>query len=100
TTVREEISPGSQIVSDTDLEAYIRSSAGSAHHQSGTCAMGGHSSSVLDPQLRVRGVQGLRVADASIMPLIPNAGLHAPSMMIGEKAAAMIRADAQARAVP
>ena len=52
---------------------------------------GGDDRSVLDPQLKVRGIEGLRVADASIMPRIPNAALHAPTIMIGEKVAAMIK---------
>ena len=71
--------------------ADIRRNGATAYHQCGTCAMGSSNEAVLDPQLRVRGIDGLRVADASIMPRIPNAALHAPTLMIGEKASALIQ---------
>lgn len=87
--IEREISPGDS-VSDDDLEAEIRRNAATAYHQSGTCAMGRHEAAVVDPKLRVRGIDGLRVADTSIVPRIPNAAMHAVALMIGEKAAAMI----------
>ncbi|WP_347555058.1 GMC family oxidoreductase N-terminal domain-containing protein [Robbsia sp. KACC 23696] len=74
------------------LAALIRSESGTAYHQCGTCAFGSDAQSVVDPTLRVHGVAGLRVADTSVMPQIPNAPLHAPALMIGERAAAMILA--------
>jgi choline dehydrogenase len=90
--VRAELRPGEAHQDAASLEAEIRRNAGNSYHPAGTCAMGGDARSVVDPKLHVRGVDGLRVADNSIMPLLPNAGLHAPAIMIGEKAAAMIAA--------
>jgi choline dehydrogenase len=90
--ITREIAPGDDIVTDADIERDIRQNMGTSCHPCGTCAMG-PGDAVVDSRLRVRGVEGLRVADASIMPLIPTAGLHAPVLMIGEKAAAMIAAD-------
>lgn len=92
--IEQELLPGDAVESDADLEADIRRNGATAYHQCSTCAMGGNESSVLSPDLKVRGVEGLRVADASVMPRIPNAALHAPTIMIGEKAAALIKADA------
>ncbi len=89
--ITSELAPGEKVFDDESLEAEIRQNAATAYHQSGSCAMGGGQNSVLDSQLRVRGIDNLRVADASIMPRIPNAALHAPTIMIGEKAAAMLR---------
>lgn len=86
----EEMAPGSAVASEAELTRAIRAAAGTAYHQSGSCAMGDHPNAVVDPQLRVRGVEGLRVADASVIPRILNAGLHGPTLMIGEKAAELI----------
>ncbi len=72
---------------------YLHQSAFRADHPSGTCRMGADDSSVVDPRLRVRGVDGLRVVDTSIIPVIPRANTNAPVMMIAEKAAAMIKED-------
>lgn len=79
---------------DREWEDYIRSAGGIGYHASGTCRMGGDSQAVVDPRLKVVGVEGLRVADASIFPVIPSTNLNAPAMMVGEKAAAMILEDA------
>ena len=95
--ISEELSPG-PAAERNGLEAEIRAGLGSYSHPGGTCRMGGDASSVVDPQLRVRGIEGLRVADASIMPGPLNACTHAPSLMIGEKAAAMVMADRQGSA--
>ena len=75
------------------IEEDIRARAATFFHPSGTCRMGSDPTAVVDPQLRVRGIQGLRIADASIMPAALNACTHAPTIMIGEKAAAMIAED-------
>jgi choline dehydrogenase len=73
---------------------YVRETAISYHHQVGTCKMGTDEAAVVDPRLRVRGVDGLRVADASIMPTVTTGNTNAPSFMIGERAAEFVLADA------
>ncbi|RWO63163.1 choline dehydrogenase [Mesorhizobium sp.] len=85
----KEISPGSKVQSDDDLDAFIRDHAESAYHPCGTCKMGRKDDpmSVVDPQCRVIGVDGLRIADSSIFPRVTNGNLNAPSIMTGEKAA-------------
>jgi len=92
--IKSEVLPGSNVTDQADLEAVVRLNANHSSHHGGTCAMGSDESSVVDPQLRVRGVEHLRVADPSVIPTIPNAGLHAAAIMIGEKAAATILAGA------
>ncbi|WP_192358868.1 choline dehydrogenase [Mesorhizobium mediterraneum] len=84
-----EISPGSHVQSDDDLDAFIRDHAESAYHPCGTCKMGRTDDpmSVVDPECRVIGIEGLRVADSSIFPRVTNGNLNAPSIMTGEKAA-------------
>ncbi|MER9406010.1 choline dehydrogenase [Mesorhizobium caraganae] len=84
----KEISPGSHVQSDEDLDAFIRDHAESAYHPCGTCKMGRADDimSVVDPECRVIGVEGLRVADSSIFPRVTNGNLNAPSIMTGEKA--------------
>ena len=87
-----EVHPGPD-VDDTDeaLEAYVRSTAVTYHHQVGTCKMGIDDMAVVDPRtLKVYGLDGVRVADASIMPLVITGNTNAPSVMIGERAATMI----------
>lgn len=84
-----EIQPGSAVQSDEDLDAFVREHAESAYHPCGTCRMGAANDpmAVVDPECRVIGVSGLRVADSSIFPQITNGNLNAPSIMAGEKAA-------------
>ncbi len=77
--------------STDDLEPRIRAEADSIYHPVGTCRMGGDDASVLDPLLRVRGTEGLRVVDASVMPMLVSGNTAAPSAMIGERAAQLIR---------
>ncbi len=91
--IDRELLPGEAISDDRSLEADIRRNGATAYHQCGTCAMGPGDDSVVDSGLRVRGVEGLRIADASIIPRIPNAALHAPVLMIGEKAATLIKGE-------
>ncbi|RGP37436.1 GMC family oxidoreductase [Pseudotabrizicola alkalilacus] len=90
--VKGEVYPGPARNDDAALADYARAAVGSYHHQVGTCAMGVTAQSVVDPALRVYGVKGLRVADASVIPSVPSGNTNAPAIMIGEKAADMIRA--------
>ena len=87
--MKEEVYPG-QDASEADIEDYIRKSCGTYHHMVGTCKMGIDHMAVVDPELKVYGVEGWRVCDASIMPAITSGNTNAPSIMIGEKAADMI----------
>ena len=94
--VAEELLPGKGVESDAEFEACIRRNGVSNLHPVGTCRMGADPAAVCDPRLRVNGIEGLRVADASIMPSVPAGNTNAPSIMIGEKAADMILEDARA----
>jgi choline dehydrogenase len=82
-----ELYPGPTVRSDADVEQYVRQTAVTYHHQVGTCKMGRDPMAVVDPLLRVYGVDGLRVADASVMPSITTGNTNAPSIMIGERVA-------------
>ena len=83
--------PGPGVTAEKDLRDYLRSTGVSNLHPVGTCRMGRGTTDVVDPQLKVYGIDGLRVADASIMPSIVAGNTNAPSIMIGEKCAAMVR---------
>jgi choline dehydrogenase len=85
-----ELLPGADRQTDDELDAHIRQWAGVTQHPVGTCTMGRGSMSVVDPQLRVHGIEGLRVVDASIMPTVPGGNTNAPTIMVAEKAADMI----------
>ncbi len=89
-----ELLPGPEITSDEDLAAYVRGQAWTVFHPCGTCRMGREpAKSVVDPKLKVHGLDGLRIADASIFPIIPSGNTNAPSIMVGEKAADLILKD-------
>ncbi|MEV6279349.1 GMC family oxidoreductase N-terminal domain-containing protein [Nocardia sp. NPDC051832] len=78
-------------VTDDDLADHIRAWTQTLYHPVGTCSMGVGETAVVDPQLRVRGIEGLRVADASVMPMVPRGNTNAPAIMVGEKASDLIR---------
>lgn len=82
-----EIYPGPEVDDDASLRDYVRRTVITYHHQVGTCKMGVDELAVVDPRLRVYGVTGLMVADASIMPRVTSGNTNAPTIMIGEKAA-------------
>jgi choline dehydrogenase-like flavoprotein len=88
----DEIEPGMESTSDRDLERFVREKADTIYHLAGTCRMGPDSdpAAVVDSALRVRGVDRLRIADASIMPEVVNAPTHAACVMIGEKCSTLI----------
>jgi choline dehydrogenase-like flavoprotein len=92
--IETELAPGPIANDQAAIEEDIRARAATYFHPSGTCRMGSDPTAVVDPRLRVIGLDGLRVADASIMPAALNACTHAPTVMIGEKAAAIIAEDA------
>jgi len=88
--IDREIKPGPEVASDAEIDAYLRRSMELDHHPVGTCAMGITDEAVVDPQLRVRGMEGLRVVDASVMPVTIGGHTTAPTIMIAEKAADMM----------
>jgi choline dehydrogenase len=92
--VRGEILPGADVRTDEQLLDYMQREGQCAFHPAGTCKMGNDPMSVVDDHLRVRGVERLRVIDASIMPTVTSGNTNAPTVMIGEKGAEMIRSDA------
>jgi len=86
-----EIYPGTDVADDGDIEAYVRRNVQLLYHPVGSCKMGAGDDAVLDAQLRVRGIEGLRVVDASVMPQIPGGNTNAPTIMIAERAADLIK---------
>ena len=86
-----ELLPGKRVQSDASIASYIRKNAITTYHFAGSCAMGIHETDAVDAQLRLRGVAGLRIADASVIPWTPVSALNAPSMLIGYRAAKLIR---------
>jgi choline dehydrogenase-like flavoprotein len=90
----KEFRPGAEVTEPDELLAAIGGISTTIFHPVGTCAMGAGEDAVVDPALRVRGVSGLRVADASVMPTITSGNTNAPTTMIAEKAADLILADA------
>ncbi|WP_442580761.1 GMC family oxidoreductase [Mesorhizobium sp. ASY16-5R] len=93
--IASEIQPGKAVQSDEEMLQFIRDKAGSDIHAVGTCRMGADATAVVDPRLRVNGIRGLRVVDASIMPRVIRGNTHAATVMIAEKASDMILADAR-----
>jgi choline dehydrogenase len=89
----EEIAPGANVTSDEAIASYVRDGCSTVWHPVGTCKMGNDSMAVVDPELRVHGIEGLRVVDASIMPTITTGNTNAPTIAIGEKAADLIKAE-------
>ena len=92
--VRDELAPGIDISSDSEVLDWVKATAETTYHPVGTCKMGNDSMAVVDDQLRVHGIGGLRVADASIMPTLTSGNTNAPSIMIGEKASKIVLAAA------
>jgi choline dehydrogenase len=89
--IGNELMPGAAVQSDDEIDAFNRKTCILAHHASGTCAIGTGADAVVDPALRVRGVDGLRIVDASVMPRVIGGNTNAPVIMIAEKAADLIR---------
>ena len=91
----DEFDPGDKVRTDDEILAWIRNNSQTAYHPIGTCRMGpAGPNTVVDEKLRVHGIEGLRIADASIFPTMPSGNTNAPSIMVGEKAAEMIKAAA------
>ena len=93
--MKREFLPGADVESDADMLAYARDKGTTIFHPCGTCKMGGDPTAVVDERLRVHGIGGLRVVDASIMPTMTSGNTNAPTIMIAEKASDMIREDAR-----
>nr|WP_241431004.1 GMC oxidoreductase [Halorubrum kocurii] len=86
----EEVWPGEDVETDAEIEEHVRETAHTVYHPVGTCRMGDDESAVVDDRLRVHGVEGLRIADTSVMPKIPSGNTNAPAIAVGERAASMI----------
>jgi choline dehydrogenase len=89
-SVNESILPDQELHSDCEIADHIRSASDGWWYRVGTCRMGNDSMAVVDPALRVHGIEGLRVVDASVMPTIPQCHTMAPTIMIAEKAADLV----------
>ena len=89
----QEVEPGPDVVTDEQLRSWVIDNIGSYYHFVGSCKMGIDRMAVVDPRLKVRGIEGLRIADGSVMPAIPAANTHTTIVMIGERAAEFIKAE-------
>ena len=87
----DEFSPGKAVESDAEILQWIRGNSQTAYHPIGTCRMGQGPNTVVDERLRVHRLDGLRIADASIFPTMPSGNTNAPAIMVGEKAADLLR---------
>jgi choline dehydrogenase len=96
--VTEEFWPGEGVQTDEGWIDHVRRNGSTTFHQVATCMMGGHPTAVVDSELRVHGLEGLRVVDASVMPTVISGNTNAATIMIAEKAADLIRATGQATA--
>ena len=94
----EEYMPGKDVQTDEQWLAHVKRTSGTTYHQTSTCTMGTHPNAVVDPSLRVHGLDGLLVADASVMPTVISGNTNAATIMIAEKAADLIRAENRAAA--
>ena len=88
--VIEQIKPGPEIASDEQIADYVRKIGSTVYHPCGTCRMGEDEGAVVDSQLRVRGIGGLRVVDASVMPAMPSPNIHPATIMVAEKSSDII----------
>ena len=88
--VVEQMRPGPDITSDEEIADYVRTMGSTVYHPCGTCRMGEDDGAVVDSRLRVRGIDGLRVADASVMPAIPSPNIHPATIMVAEKSSDII----------
>jgi choline dehydrogenase len=88
--IKQELMPGPDVQTEEQLRTFVRQSADTYHHQAGSCKMGLDAMAVVDPLLRVYGVDGLRVADASVIPVLPSGNCHTCVLMIAERAVDMI----------
>jgi len=95
-----EVQPTTALQTDQDIDAYIRQTAATANHPFGTCKMGTGEDAVVDPELRVRGIDGLRVVDASVMPDMVSAHINAAVLMLAERAADLIRGRVPLSTIP
>ena len=98
--IASEYLPGPAVQTDDQLLAYARERGGTVYHPTSTCKMGVDAMAVVGPDLRVRGVEGLRVADASVMPTVVSGNTNAATIMIAEKASDLIRAAGRADIAP
>ena len=87
----KEFLPGAEVRTRSEIATYVRDAAETTYHPVGTCKMGCDAMAVVDSHLRLRGIDGLRVVDASVMPTVPSGNTNAPTIMIAEMAADMIR---------
>src|SRR5207247_9116869 len=91
--LESEFLPGPEVQTDEQLLDFARRRGGTVFHPTSTCKMGVDAMAVVDPELRVRGIEGLRVADASVMPTVVSGNTNAATIMIGEKAADLVRGE-------